>query len=456
MRSLFHILRQPVPTDARALLQEKWNELDPQFRTDRQIYGRNEEGCGGTVGAMPKCDFACRGCYLTHQANRVPEMPLPDVKRQLDRLRAYLGPGGNLQLTDGELTLRDESELIQLIRYARTIGLIPMLMTHGDTIRQDPGLLERLMILGGLDEISFHIDTTQRGRIGFRHAAFERELNPLRVEFAEIVRAVRKKTGLPIRVASTITVGQAAVEQIPEILDCMMEHADVYRMISFLPLAQVGRTETGLGGGVSIEDLWDQVSTSLGIDAKAWHWHMGHPSCNRFLMGMRVENSHGPPAYLPLSMAASPDDNRFMREFFAVFGGITFRADRGAEKFARAIGMILRAPRLMTLGSIAYGWRLLRRVDSGPRIRTLWRCATGRIRFHRLTIASHHFMSRTEVESPLGRERIDHCVFKVADGGRMVSMCEFNTLGGRDRLYQRLREEETLATEDVENELCPV
>jgi len=36
------------------------------------------------------------------------------------------------------------------------------------------------------------------------------------------------------------------------------------------------------------------------------------------------------------------------------------------------------------------------------------------------------FMNREELSTPLGRERLGACVFRVPVGGRMVSMCELN------------------------------
>ncbi len=50
-------------------------------------------------------------------------------------------------------------------------------------------------------------------------------------------------------------------------------------------------------------------------------------------------------------------------------------------------------------------------------------------------LVSHHFMSRAELESPLGAERVAHCVFHVPIGDRLVSMCEVNALGARERYY---------------------
>jgi hypothetical protein len=127
----------------------------------------------------PRCDFACTGCYLGAGANGIRPILLEQTFRQLDELRAWLGPKGNAQITDGEVTLLPAKDLLAILRYARRIGLIPMVMTHGDTFRRRPGLLEQLMTEGGLAEISIHIDTTQRGRLGYTSPHGEDGLQPL-------------------------------------------------------------------------------------------------------------------------------------------------------------------------------------------------------------------------------------------------------------------------------------
>jgi hypothetical protein len=128
LRPLLAAFRTPVPGETRRALAAAWARVPVRLRTARQFLGRQYAGCGATIGAMPRCDFACRGCYLGATANRVPAASLDEVKQQLARIRAWLGEGGNVQLTDGELTLRPEGELIALIRHARALGLVPMLM----------------------------------------------------------------------------------------------------------------------------------------------------------------------------------------------------------------------------------------------------------------------------------------------------------------------------------------
>jgi hypothetical protein len=205
---LLRLVRAPVAADTRQRLAAAWARVPPHLRTLNQFLGRQYAGCGATIGAMPRCDFACRGCYLGPGANRVPPEPVDAVARQLDRLRAWLGEGGNVQLTDGEVLLRPEAEVIALVRHARAIGLVPMLMTHGDAFRRDPDLLPRLMTAGGLTEISVHVDTTQRGRDGaaYRHATREAELMPLRDELAALIRRARRRTGRRLEAATTMTV----------------------------------------------------------------------------------------------------------------------------------------------------------------------------------------------------------------------------------------------------------
>ena len=61
--------------------------------------------------------------------------------------------------------------------------------------------------------------------------------------------------------------------------------------------------------------------------------------------------------------------------------------------------------------------------------------ARGRVRINGFSVVSHHFMSREELASPIGQERLASCAFKVPVDGRMVSMCEVNAAGVREAFY---------------------
>jgi hypothetical protein len=445
LRPLRAAFRSPVPGETRHALAAAWARVPVRLRTARQFLGRQYAGCGATIGAMPRCDFACRGCYLGATANRVPAASLDEVKQQLGRIRAWLGEGGNVQLTDGELTLRPEGELIALIRHARALGLVPMLMTHGDSFRRRAGLLERLMVNGGLTEVSLHIDTTQRGRRGYRDARREDELGPLRTEFAQRIRHARLLTGRRLEVATTVTVTRDNLEGVPAIMRWLVANADAFKMVSFQPVAPVGRTEAGLPG-VSVEELWGAIAEGLYGDARAvarltahegW---LGHPACSRFVQGLVVRQPDAPPSFHPLLHPDDPRDRAVVGAWLARFGGLTWRLDTPAVGLARLAGVLAAAPGLV-LGRIAP--LLLRwpaRLDPHHPWRLIARWLRGRARIDYLNIVSHHFMGRAELATAAGRERLALCVFKAPVGDRLVSMCELNALGLRDRYYDGLRE----------------
>src|SRR6476619_2419518 len=154
LRNAVSLLKDPVTAEKRAILADRWSKLDPELKVLTQGLGQKATGCGATIGIQPRCDFACTGCYLGHEANHIPALSTAAILRQLDEMRRWLGPKSNVQITDGEVTLRPAGELVEILAYARSIGVIPMVMTHGDNLRRQPGLLERLMEDGGLTEVS--------------------------------------------------------------------------------------------------------------------------------------------------------------------------------------------------------------------------------------------------------------------------------------------------------------
>src|SRR3954454_23085993 len=230
LKTLLEYLRNPATDEKQAILYKRWEALDPALKLPGQGLGQKATGCGATIGVQPRCDFACTGCYLGHEANEAPALPTGAVLRQLDELRRWLGPKSNVQITDGEVTLRPVEELTEILRYARSIGIIPMLMTHGDAFRRRPGLLERLMTEGGLTEVSIHVDITQRGRDGYQAPRSELELTPLREEFAALVREARRRTGRPLRAAMTLTITQENLPQIPDVVRSLVRHRDAFSL----------------------------------------------------------------------------------------------------------------------------------------------------------------------------------------------------------------------------------
>ncbi len=436
----WELLKDPATPEKRRILAERWEELAPALRLPGQGLGQKATGCGATVGIKPRCDFACTGCYLGSEANRIPALPKEAIYRQLDELRQYLGPKSNVQITDGEVTLLPVEELTAILRYARDIGVIPMVMTHGDQLRRKPGLLERLMVEGGLTEVSIHVDTTQRGRDGWRTPpATERELHPLRDELAGLVRAARKTTGLALRAATTMTITRDNLAGVADVVQWTVANRDAFSLISFQPLAQVGRTQKELRG-VTAAELWGEVSRGVepyGVTLKdAEPMHFGHPECTRFVPLLALERPGEEAPRLFQMIRDRPEDVAVMEGFFTHgLGGAAFRDDSGLEKAARGAGMVGRAPGWM-LGPVRR-WAAGRvREEAGTTLgRLLWDAVRGRLRVDGLTLTSHHFMSPEELSTEVGKERLAACVFRLPVKGEMIPMCQMNAGGVREQLY---------------------
>ena len=446
-RRLLTVLTEPVRAESRALLATNWDALPELLRTKEQMLGVQGNGCGATIGAMPRCDFACRGCYLGEAANRVPAEPIEAIKAQMRALRPTLGPDGNLQLTDGEVTLRPPEEVIDLLQYAHSLELVPMLMTHGDSFRRRPGLLERYLREGALDEVSIHVDTTQRGRSGtaYKGATSEAQLNPLRDEFVQILADAQAATGRTVRAATTMTVTRDNLAGVHDVMRWLIGGQRVFRMISFQPIAQVGRTEDGFGGGVTGDALWWRIASTLTgnnrsaaealLRSQVW---FGHPGCNRILHGLVAHRRGDAPVFHALRPSADAPHAATVDEFFRRFGGVSFKTDTKWSAIARVVGLIARAPWFVVSKLPAYFWHWLDRLNPGAPLQAFKDLVSGVLKVQPLVIVSHHFMSAEELQTDEGRERLAHCVFHVPVNGELVSMCEVNALGIRDRYYAEL------------------
>lgn len=436
--SAWSLFRDPVSAEKRALLVERWAELDETLKFPGQGLGQKATGCGATIGVQPRCDFSCTGCYLGAEANSIPALPLERVFEQLDQLRAWLGPKSNVQITDGEVTLRPIEQLIAILRYARSIGMVPMVMTHGDHLRRQTGLLERLMLDANLTEISIHIDITQRGRDGYRAPSSELDLMPLRDEFASMIRAARRSTRRRLRAAMTLTVSSDNLPQIAEVVRWTIVNRDAFSLLSLQPLAQVGRTRTHLQG-VTSDALWHEITRATserGADlSRNGPIHFGHSECTRIVPLIAIQRRNQPATLMPL-MRENSDDLRVMREFFSRgLGGVAFRDDRPIEMIGRAAGLIRRAPGWFLNDVRRWASRRLEQEAGVSLLSLLVALAIGSACVDGITLTSHHFMTPDELTTPTGQARLAACVFRVPHAGRMVPMCEMNATPLRETVY---------------------
>lgn len=434
--------------ETKGLLANAAATLPDRFRTNNQFLGGQYAGCAATIGVMPKCDFACNACYLGKDANRIPMESIEGIKQQMDDTLTWLGAGGNVQITDGEVTLRPIEDLIEIIQYARSLKLVPMLMTHGDALRKEPSLLRRLMLEGGLSEISIHIDTTQKGRLGseFRHAKEELQLMPLRNEFMQLIRDVKRETGKSLKVAMTVTVMPENLAGIAAIVEWCNKNSDIVTMISFQPVAQVGRTLEGSSTAqLNVEAVWDKIHLGLMNKREVTQnlsdhqGYFGHADCTRFIQGLVVLEAGKRPFFHPLFRGHGSLDQVFLQDFLQLFGGISPRSGSSHWKYGELFLAVCRRPVFTFHSLIPFVLSKVSQLKSVHGMGLLWKILIGKAQINYLNIISHHFMSSQQIDTTLGQERIKACVFKVPINGKMISMCEVNAKGHRENYYARLK-----------------
>jgi len=400
----------------------------------RQWLGKRNAGCGATHGVLEACDFSCTACYLAPTAQKTPPLTFEQVMTQLDALRAHLGPGGNAQITAGEVTLMPAHELARIVRYAREIGLDPMLMTNGQTLARDSSYLDTLCE-AGLQKISIHVDSTQRGRDGYERGASETELMVVRERFAALIRDARRRSKGPLHAAHTVTVTPENVDDIPALVRFTMENADAFRLIGLMPTAGVGRTRADSMRG---ESLWRRVEQGAGRRLNPHTFHFGHQACNRVSLffvvrfGERLE-------VVEVAREDAQIDARFLRELER---GETahFNTDdaEGAEAIGRFLGLFARQPRQL-LSWPAYAiYRAATERRWLPAFVAAW-ARGARCSISPFAIVMHDFMSPEEFDTEEGKARLDSCAFRVPVRGRMIPMCELNATSLREELNREQR-----------------
>lgn len=423
--------------ERRRLLQARWASLPAALRHPRQLAGRTAVACGATHHVMERCDFACTCCYLGPEANRTAALPLAEVRRQLDEIRAHLGPGGPTQITAGEVTLLPVDALGAIIAYARSIQLDPMVMTHGQRLLDEPAYLHRLMVEYGLEKISLHIDATQRGRRGVAAGVTETGLTPVREACARLIREARARTGRPLTAASTITVTEDNVGALAAVTRWFLANADAFHLLSFLPVAAVGRTRVAARAAGLDERIWQAVEEAVGRPLERRALHFGHAACNT-TVPLVVARGGGRRAVFECLRPGHPEDAQLFLDWVERTEAPWHWSASLATHFRALARTGVRHPRL--LGRAA-GWLARRLVAESPELARVlagaWR-RRARPAFTPFLVVLHQFMSAEELDTDLGRERLAACVFKVPVEGAMIPMCEMNARGIRAALDRRL------------------
>lgn len=448
-RARWQAFRQPVTEEKARVLKDRWDSLPAELQTDNQISGRHLTHCGFTLGAS-YCSFHCTHCYLPKNANSVPIPSLAQVKEQIDANRRFQGPGGGLQITGGDVAdaywrAGRPDELIEIVRYAHSVGSIPMLMTHGQTLIEQPKFLERLVVEGGLRQVSVHVDMTQAGRHGYPIGRIkcEADLHPVRQAFTDLARRVRAKTGVPLEYALSFTVTRKNIDDVPEVLRWYLadpERTHIWRMISFQPEADTGRTIYS-EEPITPADVWEKICAGVGLPLRRDASIFGHPDCNSWA-SLLVARPSG--KIFPLL----PDDPKFdalLGEVLRKIGGLSLVNDDAGTPPFRLVGVLLQNPLLATKTLYRLARNMTSRHAPPEILRSLLR---GQV--HTVGVGMHNFMDASQVANaehdPVVKARLDSCVFKgaVKRNGtwEAVPMCSMNQQTWAEVYDARLRDPE--------------
>jgi hypothetical protein len=206
-------------------------------------------------------------------------------------------------------------------------------------------------------------------------------------------------------------------------------------MVSFQPVAEIGRTRDSRTLEVSLDTVWTRVCETLGRPLNRNALHFGHTACNIVCplfvvsLGERFEIVECVPE-------GDQPGGVLLGRLIDAIGGLEPLGSEPGRGFIRILSILARNPGLLAAAG-SYGlrrvWqqrRLLRSV-----IARLVRLRPVRVRPWILVV--HSFMNSAELSTPQGIERLRACVFRVPVDGQMVSMCELNATDMRMRLNRR-------------------
>jgi hypothetical protein len=422
---------QPRDRETARVLAARWAELPPHVRTPAQLLGRRITGCAGTHGVFPACDFACKPCYHSADANRVAidgTHTILEVDRQMAHLRRRRGRAQHAQLIGGEVTLLSPEDHAATLEVMRRHGRMPMSMTHGDF---DEEYLRRLVLRDDgtprFDDVAFaaHIDSTMHGRTGAVHPASERELQPHRAAFCAMFDRLRREHGVRSYLAHNMTVTPDNIDDIPAVIRA--SHRLGFRMFSFQPAAYVGNERRWRDGyrALTDDEVWERIEAGAGSRLPYRAIEVGDIRCNRTTWGVYVGDR-----YVPILDDRDPRDLAARDSFFAVVPDTLLFLSR-SQQVIRVLRGVVRHPRSVPR-ALAWSARFVRRAGGARSLRHGVRP---------VTFVLHNFMDARDVaaawsllrhgvtsEEPAIRatqERLQACSYHMAhpESDELVPAC---------------------------------
>lgn len=360
--------------------------------TPNQVLGRiHAIGCVA-VEITQKCNLDCTLCYLSEHSQSVKDIPIQEIYRRLDQVFEHYGKGTHVQITGGDPTLRKHTELIEIVRYARDLGLYPALFTNGIAASRE--LLTKLAEVG-LCDVAFHVDTTQRRK----ESDTEISLNDIRKEY------IQRASGLGLHVMFNTTVHRGNFDELPKLVKFFRANASEVGLVSFQLQAETGRGEWG-----SRDFVINQSTVRNQIDSgssKTLPWdaiQVGHTDCHSYLPTLVTNDNIYPLVYT----------KEFFSKFIEDFKTIRWdRLEKRSVILKQFLCVLLKRPRWWIRG-IAYLYMQFKQMGAD-----IFR-AKGNV--HPLTFFIQNFMDAND----LNEERVHACSFMVMTAQGPVSMCEHN------------------------------
>jgi pyruvate-formate lyase-activating enzyme len=389
----------PLTDDERAsmrrLLAERFARLAPPLRAPNQVLGRRSTiGCVA-LEITQRCNLDCTLCYLSDYSESVPDPPLGELKAKLDRIKALFGPRTNVQITGGDPTLRKRSELVEIVRYCSSIGLMPALFTNG--IRASRDLLAELKD-AGLVDLALHVDLTQE-RKGY---ATEMQLNEVREKYLARAR------GLGLAIIFNTTVFADNAREIPELVRWFVSKDGEIGMASFQLGADTGRgVVRRRGEELTMAQVRELIAEGCGAPLSWDALLVGHPRCHSLVYtlvaGGRV-----------VDLFSERDDTQMVERWLRDFGALEIDRTRPIQGAMAMLAHVMRTDPRWLVELARWTARLGARLAPGL-VRSRGRA--GKLSF---------FIQNFQDAGALEAERIDNCSFHVATRDGSVSMCEHN------------------------------
>ncbi len=383
------------------------------------MLGRKFTGCEATHGVFPKCNFACKPCYHSADANKVRidgPHTLDEVSKQMKYLRRRRGWGTFSQLIGGEVSLLEPDDHAEALRIMRALGRIPMSFTHGDF---DYDYL-RAVAVGEDDKPRFphlsfaaHFDTTMVGRADIKKPQSEAELHEYRGRFCEMFDRLEREYGITHYLAHNMTVTPENVESVADIVRSCQ--AQGWRMFSFQPAAYIGNEARWSEGyrQLTSDIVWSEVEAGAGTTLGYQAIQVGDTRCNRVTWGAYLDEQ-----YVPLFDDDEPLDHRAVSSWFEAFPG-NFVLRGRAESAIRAARCIAASPGVIP-DAARWSKRFARR--GGGIMQPWWRARPMTFVMHQFIDAAdtaagwEHMKAGTRATEPRiveAQERLEACAYTM-------------------------------------------